>query len=140
MKPISSQNMDLSMRLLEAQLRERNSPRLSIVICGGSALIATNLVSRTTKDVDIVAFLDSDVLLDPNPILLALEESIAVVAHLLKLPSDWLYSDLLALNPNSEEMLQAALWSMSHDVSEGFRYLLKSLLTQLGFADVADRI
>lgn len=48
--------------------------------------------------------------------------------------------DLLALKPASGEIEQAACWSMTHDVSEGFKQSLKGLLNYLGFKDVAERI
>jgi len=46
--------------------------------------------------------------------------------------------DLLALKPTSEEMEQAARWTMTHDISEGFKQNLKSLLNHLGFKNVAE--
>ncbi|MGO8987393.1 MAG: hypothetical protein ACLQGU_06395 [bacterium] len=48
--------------------------------------------------------------------------------------------DLQALKPTSDEIEQAARWSMTHDVSESFKQSLKGLLDYLGFKDVADRI
>jgi hypothetical protein len=48
--------------------------------------------------------------------------------------------DLLALKPTTEEIEYAARWSMTHDVSEGYRQNVKSLLDHLGFADVAERL
>ena len=48
--------------------------------------------------------------------------------------------DLLALKPTAEEIEYAARWSMTHDVSEGYRQNLKSLLDHLGFTDVAERL
>jgi len=48
--------------------------------------------------------------------------------------------DLLALKPTSEEIESAARWSMTHDVSEGFKQNLKSLVNYLGFRDVAERL
>jgi hypothetical protein len=48
--------------------------------------------------------------------------------------------DLLALKPTSEEIERAARWTMTHDVSEGFKQNLKSLLNYLGFRDVAERL
>lgn len=48
--------------------------------------------------------------------------------------------DLLALNPTDDELLAAALWTFSHDVSPGFRSLVRDLLTQLGHAKVADQL
>ena len=50
------------------------------------------------------------------------------------------YSDLLELNPSAEELEKAALWSMTHDVSEVYRQEAKRMLAGMGFKDVADRI
>jgi len=48
--------------------------------------------------------------------------------------------DLLALKPTSEEIENAARWSMTHDVSEGYKQNLRDLLSYLGFRDVAERL
>ena len=48
--------------------------------------------------------------------------------------------DLSALKPTADEIEQAARWSMTHDVSEGFKQSLKGLLDHLGFKDVAERL
>jgi len=48
--------------------------------------------------------------------------------------------DLLALKPTSDELENAARWTMTHDVSEGFKQNLKTLLDYLGFKDVAERL
>jgi hypothetical protein len=48
--------------------------------------------------------------------------------------------DLLGLKPTSDELENAARWTMTHDVSEGFKQNLKSLLNYLGFKDVAERL
>jgi hypothetical protein len=48
--------------------------------------------------------------------------------------------DLLALKPTSEEIEHAARWSMTHDVSEGFKGSLKILLNHMGFNNVAERL
>jgi hypothetical protein len=50
------------------------------------------------------------------------------------------FDDLLALNPTSEELEHAARWSMTHDVSEGYRQTLKDLLVHMGYRDVADKL
>jgi len=44
--------------------------------------------------------------------------------------------DLLVLEPNSEEILSAAKWCMTHDVSEGFRHILISFLRKFGYESV----
>lgn len=48
--------------------------------------------------------------------------------------------DLKALTPTETEIEAAARWAMTHDVSEGFRMVLKDLLTQLGYETVVERI
>ena len=50
------------------------------------------------------------------------------------------FDDLFALKPTSEEIEQAARWSVTHDVSEGFKGSLKILLSHMGFNDVAERL
>lgn len=50
------------------------------------------------------------------------------------------FDDLLALNPTPDELEQAASWSMTHDVSEGYRQVLKDLLNHMGYSDVAKRL
>ncbi|BET67223.1 hypothetical protein ASA1KI_21410 [Opitutales bacterium ASA1] len=49
-------------------------------------------------------------------------------------------TDLLALKPNAEELLQAARWTRIHDPSEGFRFNLSELLKQLSHGDVAKQL
>ena len=67
------------------------APRFNLVVCGGSALAATGLVTRTTKDVDVVALMDDDgVLLDPAPLPQALVRAAHEVALDLGLQQDWL--------------------------------------------------
>jgi len=48
--------------------------------------------------------------------------------------------DLLELKPKNKEIEQAALWSMTHDVSENFHLVLKDLLKKLGFNNVSKKI
>ena len=48
--------------------------------------------------------------------------------------------DLLELKPTTEELVAGAAWARTHDPSEGFALIMKSMLNQLGFHDAADRI
>jgi len=48
--------------------------------------------------------------------------------------------DLRALAPTSEDIETAAQWSMTHDVSEGFKKVLKQLLEELGYEDIAEKV
>ena len=50
------------------------------------------------------------------------------------------FDDLLALSPTDKELDQAARWSMTHDVSEGYRQVLKDLLNHMGYGDVAEKL
>jgi hypothetical protein len=49
-------------------------------------------------------------------------------------------NDLKALRPSANELEAAARWAMTHDVSEGFKMVLKELLTQLGHESVTKNI
>lgn len=196
---IDSRSLDSALTLLEGRLGLNGSLPVGIVVCGGSALIATGLVSRTTKDVDIVALVDeSGALLSPAPLPEALSVAAREVALALELDENWLNNgpssddgglfqaglpkgfslrlhkkeygpqltvyfidrvdqiyfkafaaadragyhvdDLMALNPSPDEMEQAAMWALTHDPSDGFRIIMKSMLEQLGYAEVAKRI
>ena len=48
--------------------------------------------------------------------------------------------DLLTLRPALDELIAAAHWTCEQDPSEGFIALLRSMLQQLGFEDVAAKI
>lgn len=48
--------------------------------------------------------------------------------------------DLIALRPEEVEVEMAARWCLTHDVSEGFRIILKDLLNRLEFKNVSERI
>ena len=49
-------------------------------------------------------------------------------------------TDLQALNPTPHELLKAAKWACTHDVSDGFRILIKRLVKELGHEEVAENI
>ena len=78
-------------QLLAGRLTLAGAPPYSLVICGGTALIATGLIQRATRDVDIVALADEDGgLVDPAPFPPPLMAAAAEVADDLGLPEDWL--------------------------------------------------
>jgi hypothetical protein len=47
-------------------------------------------------------------------------------------------NDLLALEPDVDEIKAAVEWTRSHDPSDGFRVVLTDMLNALGFADVIE--
>ncbi len=80
-----------ALKLLSARLGQKGGSPYSIVVCGGSALIAMDLVPRTTKDVDVVALMDiAERLADPDPLPEDLLNSAREVAPVLGLMANWL--------------------------------------------------
>ena len=86
-----------------------------IVVCGGSALIAMGLVPRTTKDVDVVALIDSQGnLATPDPLPQELLQAVRDVATTHKLDDWWLNNGpsrdarrIRRLSPDREEHAEA---------------------------------
>ena len=80
-----------ALRLLDGRLKMNRSRSFSLVVCGGTALNALHLIKRTTKDVDIVALMDStNQLVDPVPLPEELLMAAKEVADTLQLSQDWL--------------------------------------------------
>ena len=88
------------MSLLGNLMVARKRPLLHLVVCGGSALIALNLVVRTTRDVDVLATLTDGQLHCARPL------------------PDWLDDDANAVRSNWAEHLSGRrnlvhqLWSV----------------------------
>lgn len=188
-----------SLRLLDARLAHNGASPVGLVVCGGAALLVMDLLSRTTADVDVVALMSaSQNLTSPAPFPEALEIAAREVALTMQLPDNWLnnapsrdegglfqmglpagfrerlhpreygthltayfidridqihfklyaavdrggyhISDLEALRPTTGELVQAAKWTLTHDVSPEFRMLLKGLLERLGHGNAAQEI
>lgn len=194
MKIFNQEKLQEALELLNEQLILRESPETELIVCGGSALVAMELVSRTTQDVDIVALMQHKKPVTAIPLPGYLEDAAERVAHILQLPEDWLNNgpasqltmglppgfterlqckrigeklsvhyisrtdqiyfktfasadrggyhieDLRALTPSDEELVQAAKWCMEQDISEGFRYILKEMLTQSGWSHVSNQL
>ena len=90
MKPIDVSKLNEALQLLNEQLILIDAPATEIVVCGGSALIATGLVPRTTQDVDIVALMKAEVLVDSEPLPDYLLNAADNVGTILSLSADWL--------------------------------------------------
>ena len=95
--------LDKALTALNDQLEIRKSPVIEIVVCGGSALQFLGLVDRTTKDVDVLAFVNSKngfiKLVTAIDLPVYLSDSIKIVSRDLKLPENWFNSgptDLLS--------------------------------------------
>ena len=48
--------------------------------------------------------------------------------------------DLQNLSPTADEIERAAQWAQTHDPSDGFKMMMRSMIAQMGFNDVAERI
>jgi hypothetical protein len=81
--------------LLEAlgeQLAARGA-HAELVVIGGSALLAVGLISRPTRDVDIVALRSGRTLIEPRPLPTELVAARDRVARDFGLPENWLNAD-----------------------------------------------
>ncbi len=91
MTHLNGQTLQEALRMLGERLQVKEADPVRLVVCGGSALIALDLVSRSTVDVDVVAMVSNDgELLAPIPFPAVLSEALDEVATLLGLPSHWL--------------------------------------------------
>lgn len=184
------------MSLLGNLMVARKRSPIHLVVCGGSALIALNLVTRTTKDVDVLATLDDGQLHCARPLPDWLREDANAVRTELNLPDNWLndgpadenlfrlglpsglagrlvlrefgpvltvsfisrydqihfklyaaadqggrhFTDLKKLSPTADELLAAARWTFTQDVSEGFRQVVGEVLQALGYGNLIDQL
>jgi hypothetical protein len=167
-----------------------------LVVCGGSALIALRLVTRTTQDVDVLATLENGQLLCARPLPEWLLAAAEAVRSELSLPIHWLndgpadenlfrlglpvgvaerrvvrdfgaalqvsfisrydqihfklyaaadqggrhFTDLRKLNLASEDLLAAARWTFTQNVSDAFRQGVVEVLQALGHGDLHERL
>ena len=188
--------LDGAMSLLGNLMVARKRSPIHLVVCGGSALIALNLVTRTTKDVDVLATLDHGQLNCARPLPGWLLEDANAVRTELNLPDNWLndgpadenlfrlglpagvagrlvqrefgpalqvsfisrydqiyfklyaaadqggrhFTDLKKLSPTAEELLAAARWTFTQDISEGFRQIIGEVLQALGYGNLINQL
>jgi len=90
MLSISHEALHEALALLGSLMASRQRPRLYLVVCGGSALIALQLVTRVTKDVDVLATIEDDHLVCARPLPDWLLEDAEDVRRELRLPEKWL--------------------------------------------------
>ena len=91
---IGSVELDKALRLLGGHLRLQGAPPMDLVVCGGAALLVRGLQTRTTQDVDILAFMDANrKLVAPVPLPEDLVEAADRAAKTLGLPENWLNNE-----------------------------------------------
>ncbi len=82
--------LEEALRVLGNLVAVRKRPAIHLVVCGGSALIALNLATRTTNDVDVLAVLESGELRCARPLPAWLLGDAKAVGSELNLPENWL--------------------------------------------------
>lgn len=83
--------LEQALQLTAERLEDLDAPQEVLVVCGGSALLAQGLVTRTTKDVDVLAGVDPrNGLVDPRPLSDMLQSVAEEIGFQLDLPPGWL--------------------------------------------------
>lgn len=119
---ITQERLDEILSALGEQLRTRGA-RAEIVVIGGSALLAQGLVTRATKDVDVVAVVADGQLLPANPLPAALQEASDRVGRDFDLQDDWLNpgpADLARLGLPTEFWTRASTRQYGDDLTVHF--------------------
>jgi len=93
MRQIGKELLEQALGLLEEVIRHRGKPSQHFVVCGGSSLLALELVSRTTtRDVDILASLEDGELVQAKPLPDWVNEAAEEVRIELDLPEHWFHA------------------------------------------------
>jgi len=128
---LSQHNLEEALRLLGNLLAARKSDAFWLVVCGGSALLAQRIISRSTEDVDILAMRDLDGGVDGAfPLPKALKEAASQVADELHLGGNWLNSAASMHFPDLH-LLPASFWQELETRDYG-DYLKISFVTRSG--------
>jgi hypothetical protein len=91
MKKLGKETLERALTLLAEKLEFDGAAPVSLVVCGGSSLIALGLVNRTTKDVDVLALMDEEGrLLSSDPLPEAVSRAAGDIAGQLDLDPKWL--------------------------------------------------
>jgi hypothetical protein len=128
---LSQQNLQEALRLLGNLLAARKGAGFWLVVCGGSALLAQEIISRSTEDVDILAMRDWEGGVDcAFPLPEALKEAAGHVADELHLGGNWLNSAASVHFPDLH-LLPASFWRELETRDYG-HYLKISFVTRSG--------
>ena len=128
---LSQQNLEDALRLLGNLLATRKGAGFWLVVCGGSALLAQEIISRSTEDVDILALRDWNGGVDRAfPMPEALKVAAAQVADELHLGGNWLNS-AASLHFPDLHLLPASFWQELQTRDYG-PYLKISFVTRSG--------
>jgi hypothetical protein len=91
MKHLGEAQIEAAFKLLGERLHSESLGSFRLVICGGASLISMSLISRATRDVDVVALMtEENALVSPDPIPDDLARMARIVAEDLDLDENWL--------------------------------------------------
>jgi hypothetical protein len=107
-------SLDEALRVLGELLEDRGLP-FDLALIGGGALLLVGAIDRPTKDLDVVAIINSDALIRAEPFPAPLTAAVEDVAGALGLPRDW-------LNPGPAALLDLGLPAGFLDRAEVRRY------------------
>lgn len=88
-------DIESALMALAEQLEAEGIKKLEMVVCGGAALNILEYVQRTTKDIDVIAFVDKDkkgekILIKASPLNPFLVSAAKRVQRDFNLPDNWL--------------------------------------------------
>ncbi len=107
---MNQQNLEQAFQLLGKVLTARKASGFWLVVCGGSALLAQEIISRSTEDVDILDMRDGEGGVDAAfPMPPILKEAAAAVADELKLGGNWL-NNAASMHFPDLHSLPASFW------------------------------
>jgi hypothetical protein len=92
MEPLASQAQTHELLLALGEQLEALNDHIELVVIGGSALLAIGLITRSTRDVDVVGLWAEDGIVDPRPLPESLLAAAARVSRDFGLPAGWLNS------------------------------------------------
>ncbi len=107
MKQLTEKQLHEALELLGALLEEAGVS-ISLVVAGGSALLAQKITSRNTHDVDVIALDGGDTRAHPLPAVLT--EAVVRVARELDLAPNWLNSSM-SLFLGRDQLPELIWWS-----------------------------
>lgn len=128
---LSQQNLAGALQLLGQLLEARKGAEFWLVVCGGSALLAQQIISRSTHDVDVLAVRDWDGGVGAAfPLPEALKQAAENVAQELHLDGNWLNSAASMHFPDLH-LLPSSFWQ-ELETREYGHYLKISFVTRSG--------
>lgn len=128
---LGQQSLKEALQLLGNLLAARKGSGFWLVVCGGSALLAQEIISRSTEDVDILAMRDWEGGVEfAYPLPEALRQAAADVADELHLSEKWLNSAASMHFPDLH-LLPASFWQ-DLETREYGHYLKISFVTRPG--------